>query len=263
MSKKLKHSKIKNTGVLFEVLTRQITSDILSNKKSKSVNLVKKYFNKNTALGKELELYEILTKERYNSEERANRLVDAVLKERARITNSDLRREKYNLIKEIKEDYDVKKLFTSKIPNFKQLASIWKLFSIESSMESYSPKEEVDSRYTIVENLISSNPNKKISKSPVTNEDKDVRLLAYQLMVEKFNKKYSKLSTEQKEVLRKYINNVSNATSLREFVQVEVGKIKSYLKKLVPAIDDDITQIKLTEAINFADTISENKDTEK
>ena len=82
-------------------------------------------------------------------------------------------------------------------------------------------------------------------------------------MVEKFNKKYSKLSTEQKEVLRKYINNVSNATSLKEFVQVEVGKIKSYLKKLVPTIDDDITKIKLTEAINFADTISENKDTEK
>ena len=150
-----------------------------------------------------------------------------------------------------------------KIPNFKQLASIWKLFSIESSMESYSPKEEVDSRYTIVENLISSNPNKKISKSPITAEEKDVRLLAYQLMVEKFNKKYSKLSTEQKEVLRKYINNVSNATSLKEFVQVEVGKIKRYLKKLVPAIDDDITKIKLTEAINFADTINENKDTEK
>ncbi len=263
MSKKLKHSKIKNTGVLFEVLTRQITSDILSNKESKSVNLVKKYFNKNTSLGKELELYEILTKERYNSEERANRLVDAVLKERAQITNTSLRREKYNLIKEIKEDYDVKKLFTSKIPNFKQLASIWKLFSIETSMESYSPKEEVDSRYTIVENLISSNPNKKVSKSPVTSEEKDVRLLAYELMVEKFNKKYSKLSTEQKEVLRKYINNVSNATSLKEFVQVEVGKIKSYLKKLVPAIDDDITKIKLTEAINFADTINENKDTEK
>ena len=116
MSKKLKHSKIKNTGVLFEVLTRQITSDILSNKESKSVNLVKKYFNKNTALGKELELYKILTKERYNSEERANRLVDAVLKERAQITNASLRREKFNLIKEIKEDYDVKKLFTAKLP---------------------------------------------------------------------------------------------------------------------------------------------------
>ena len=100
MSKKLKHSKIKNTGVLFEVLTRQITSDILSNKESKSVNLVRKYFNKNTALGKELQLYEILTKERYNSEERANRLIDAVLKERAQITNSSLRREKFNLIKD-------------------------------------------------------------------------------------------------------------------------------------------------------------------
>ena len=189
--------------------------------------------------------------------------MDAVLKERAKITNASLRREKYNLIKEIKEDYDVKTLFTSKIPNFKQLASIWKLFSIETSNESYSPKEEIDSRYTIVENLISSNPNKKISESVVTTEEKDVRLLAYELMVEKFNKKYSKLSTEQKEVLRKYINNVSNVTSLKEFVQVEVGKIKSYLKQLVPAIDDDITKIKLTEAITFADTICENKNTEK
>ena len=263
MARKLKHSKIKNTSILFELLTRQITADVLEGKSTRSVKIVKKYFNEKTELGKELQLYRVLAEKHYESADRATSLLEMVIKSRLKMSNSVLRREKFNLIKEIKEDYDVKKLFTSKIPNFKQLASIWKLFSIESSMESYSPKEEVDSRYTIVENLISSNPNKKISKSPITSEEKDVRLLAYQLMVEKFNKKYSKLSTEQKEVLRKYINNVSNATSLREFVQVEVGKIKSYLKKLVPAIDDDITQIKLTEAINFADTISENKDTEK
>ena len=260
MSKKLGHRKLKNTGVLFEVLTRQITSDILGNKESKSIELVKKYFNKNTALGKELELYEILIKEKYNSEEKANRLIDAVIKERSRITNSTLRREKYNLIKEIKEDYDVDKLFASKIPNFKQLASIWKLFAIETAGESYNPKEIINSRYTVVESLITSSPTVQDIKSPITSEDKDVRLLAYELMVEKFNTKYSKLLFEQKEVLRNYINNVSNAKSLKEFVSTESIKIKKYLKKLLPTVTDSVTKIKLAEAVNNVDII---KDTSK
>ena len=106
MARKLKHSKIKNTGILFELLTRQITADVLAGKSTKSVKIVKKFFNENTELGKELQLYRILSEKHYQSENKAQELVNTVVKARKKISNSRLRNEKYNLIKEIKENYN-------------------------------------------------------------------------------------------------------------------------------------------------------------
>ena len=250
MSKKLRHSKIKNTGVLFEVLTRQVTADIIDGKESKAVSLIKKHFNKNSTLGKELELYNILTTESYKSRSKAERLIDVVIKTRQRISNKILRSEKYNLIKAIKENYDVKALFSTKMPNYKKLASIYKLFLYETTGEDINPTEVVDSREYVVESLIVER-SKPEAKSELlreyNSEDKDVKLLAYTLMVEKFNEKYSKLSQSQKNVLRKYINNVSNTNSLTEFIDGEIINIKTTLKKLLPTVNDDITSIKLRE----------------
>ena len=250
MSKKLRHTKIKNTGVLFEVLTRQVTADIIDGKESKAVSLIKKHFNKNSTLGKELELYNILTTESYKSRSKAERLIDVVIKTRQRISNKTLRSEKYNLIKAIKESYDVKALFSTKMPNYKKLASIYKLFLYETTGEEINPTEVVDSREYVVESLIVG-PSKIENQSELireyNSEDKDVKLLAYTLMVEKFNDKYSKLSQSQKNVLGKYINNVSNTNSLTEFIDGEIINIKETLKKLLPSVNDDITSIKLKE----------------
>ena len=250
MSKKLRHTKIKNTGVLFEVLTRQVTADIIDGKESKAVSLIKKHFNKNSTLGKELELYNILTTESYKSRSKAERLIDVVIKTRQRISNKILRSEKYNLIKAIKENYDVKALFSTKMPNYKKLASIYKLFLYETTGEDINPTEVVDSREYVVESLIverSKPEDKSELLKEYNSEDTDVKLLAYTLMVEKFNEKYSKLSQSQKNVLRKYINNVSNTNSLTEFIDGEIINIKTTLKKLLPTVNDDITSIKLRE----------------
>ena len=250
MSKRLRHTKIKNTGVLFEVLTRQVTADIIDGKESKAVALIKKHFHKNSTLGKELELYNILTTESYKSRSKAERLIDVVIKTRQRISNKVLRSEKYNLIKAIKEAYDVKALFSTKMPNYKKLASIYKLFLYETTGEDINPTEVVDSREFVVESLIveRSKPEEKSELIREYNsEDTDVKLLAYTLMVEKFNEKYNKLSQSQKNVLRKYINNVSNTNSLTEFIDGEVINIKEILKKLLPTVKDDITSIKLRE----------------
>ena len=124
MAKKLKHSKIKNTGILFELLTRQITADVLDGKDSKAVTIVKKYFNENTVLGKELQLYRLLSEKHYNSENKANELLDLVIKSRRKLSSSSIRNEKYNLIKEIKESYQVQDFFSGRISNYKLLASI-------------------------------------------------------------------------------------------------------------------------------------------
>ena len=48
----VKHSKYRNTGILFELLVRQTTADLLENKDSKAVKILKKYFT-NTDLGKD------------------------------------------------------------------------------------------------------------------------------------------------------------------------------------------------------------------
>ena len=151
---KIKHSKIKNTGILFELLTRQITVDILNGNNSGAVVLLKKYFSEKTELGREYKLYEFLLKSTYNSENRANSLIDAVISARQKLYNSVLRREKYNLIKEIKETYDVTEFFKSKLPNYKVYASIYKVLQSESTPEKFDPKETTDSRYSIVEYIV-------------------------------------------------------------------------------------------------------------
>ena len=254
MSQKIKHSKIKNTGLLFEILTRQVTADILNNKKSKSVNLLKKYFNENTALGKEKELYDILLTNSYQEESRAEKLLEAVIKTRQRISNKKLKVEKYNLIKEIYETFSSKDFFNTRVSNYKTLASIYKLFLVETTKIDFNPKQVVDTKYTILES-ITSKPKRKKPNSLVETlrkEERDTQLLSYQILVDKFNKKYTNLSESQKSLLREYINNISNSNSFGKFINEEITKVVNELKSLSRKVNDKVVKIKLTEAINQA-----------
>ena len=102
----IKHSKFKNTGILFELLVRQITTDTLSNKNSEALGILKKYFSK-TELGREYKLYESLIKRTNLTEGKANLVIDTVLESAKQLNRSALKRQKYNLIKEIKNHYDL------------------------------------------------------------------------------------------------------------------------------------------------------------
>tara|TARA_B100000029_G_C17471543_1_gene922165 strand:- start:134 stop:1003 length:870 start_codon:yes stop_codon:yes gene_type:complete len=263
MARKLKHSKIKNTGILFELLTRQITADVLAGKSTKSVKIVKNYFNENTELGKELQLYQILSEKHYESENKASHLLDAVVKSRQKLNNSALRREKYNLIKEIKENYNVTDFFNGRISNYRVLASIYNVFQSETSQEEFKPDHIVSSKFTVLEHITSKKVSEEEVKEKVLKEyskkDKDLRLLAYQILVDKFNQKYKTLNESQKSLLKSYINNVSNTNSLRDFVDGESMKIKKELKTHIPKVKDDITKIKLTEAVNQIDNLTKGK----
>ena len=261
MSSKTKHSKIRNTGILFELLTRQITVDVLNNdKKGSAANILKEFFNKKTQLGREYELYKVLTTENYKSENKANHLVDAVISTRQKLNNSQLKREKYNLIKEIKRNYNVSDFFMARIPNYKVNASIFKLFN---SNQNESPAQKTENRFTIVEHItrktISSKKKEKAITEGYKKQEKDLRLLAYGILVEKFNKKYSSLSVAQKKLLKEYINNISNTNSLKEFIESETIKVKSKLQSFLPKVDDKVTKIKLNEAVNQADTLMKGR----
>ena len=263
MAQRVKHSKIKNTGILFELLSRQITVDVMNDDgKSKAVEMLKKSFNEKTELGKENQLYQVLLKENYNSTHKAEKLVDAVLRAREKLQNKKLRTEKYNLIKEIKKNYVVEDFFRARIPNYKVYASIYKKFLAETTPV-FNPVDEVDSTFSIIEHITRNKTKPRDTDSKVISEfkkeDKDLRLLSYQLMVDTFNSKYKNLNSMQRNLLKQYVNNISNTNLLREFVDSEVGKIKKILFKFLPMVTDKITKIKLTEAIKQTDSLQKGK----
>jgi len=264
MSKNLRHSKIKNTGILFELLSRQITVDVLNNRKNSSaIDIIKKYFNENTELGREQQLYRILIGENYNVESKADKLIEAVISSRQKIKNSNLHNEKYNLIKEIKENYSVDEFFAARIPNYKVYASIYKLFLSETSGGTFDPAEAVNSRFTIIEHIIRNPIAKKDKQAKIVSEyqkqEKDLRLLSYQILVDKFNERYSALDSHQKKLLKEYINNISNTNNLREYINVESKRVTKELKSLISKVDDDITRIKLKESIAQVSKVTTGK----
>ena len=263
MAKKLKHNKIKNTAILFELLTRQITADVLAGKKTASVDIVKEFFNEKTELGKELQLYRLLSEKHFKTETKANELVNVVVKSRQRLSNSKLRNEKYNLISKINENYNASDFFNGRIRNYKLLASIYNLFQSETLNENFNAEEVINSKFTILEHIV----NKKISGSSLKNQvikeynktDKDLRLLTYKILVDKFNKKYKNLDESQKDLLKKYINNISNTNYMKDFVINEVKKVKNTLNKHSDLVSDKVTKIKLVEAINQLKNLTKGK----
>ena len=245
--RKVKHNKIRNTGLLFEFLLRQITSDVLNKNKGHAVNIVKEKFNENTELGKELALYNILITKKFKSDSKADYFINEVLKTRSDLNNSRLRRERYNLIKEIQSNYDLQKFMSSKVPNYKTYASIFTLFEYKSSL---SPDQKTESFFNIVEHVTTDDKSIKLSETVQTlPDDEDLRILTYKTLLEKFNQKYTKLSGAQKNLLREYINNVSNTNSLKDTLKEIVKGLKKDLTTHSKNLQDKVVKIKMNEAI--------------
>ena len=254
--KKIKHSKFKNTGFIFELLVRQITAEIISSNKSVAENILKENFNGKKELSKELKLYQYLINEKYNSESKADQFITTILEARKRLDEKKLMKEKYNLIKEIKEKYNIDEFVKSPVSNYKVLASIYKLFEVITTGEQYEPTDIVSSRFTIAENIINTsiqNKDQKIKDAVLEEykkQDEDLRVVSYKLLVESFNVKYKNLTDEQKGLLREYINNINNTGKLNEYVSNEVTKLVEELKEVGSKISDKVTKIKLAETIS-------------
>jgi hypothetical protein len=253
--KKIKHSKFKNTGFIFELLVRQITSEIMSADKSVAEKILKEHFNGKKELSKELKLYQYLINERYNSESKAEQFINTILEARKRLDEKKLTKEKYNLIKEIKETYNLDEFIKSSISNYKTLASIYKIFETVATDDQYDPTDIVSSRFTIAENIINSSIQNKDSKikdavlEEYRKQDEDLRAVSYKLLVESFNNKYKNLTNEQKGLLKEYINNINNTGKLNDYVGTEITNLVNNLKEVGSKISDKVTKIKLAETI--------------
>jgi hypothetical protein len=259
---KLKNSKYKNTGILFELLVRQIASDILSNKDPQAATLVKKYFSK-TELAKEHKLYQTLININSLSEPKAESLVETVLRLSEKLNKTALRKEKYNLIKEIKDNYDLEDFFKAKIQNYKVNASIYNLLEAHNSSEFTDPKIVIDNKVTLLEFLTKKAVDKTAVKDQVLEEyakqDKGTRILIYKMIVEKFNTKYSNLLPEQKSLLKEFINNVSNTITLKEYINNQIQNIKLELDVLTKKVTDKKIEIKLVEVNSILNIIPKSE----
>lgn len=262
MSSIKKHSKFKNTGILFELLVRQVTSDMITDRDSKAVRIIKKFYT-GTELLKEYNLYTAILKAPKLPESKAESLINTVIEESKKLDKDLLNKEKYALIKEIKKYYDVESFFKAKIDNYKSSAAIYTLFEAARSKNLSDTTALISNRITLLEYITKEEVDaKKVEKKAVQEflkEDKDIRILAYKLIVEKYNETYKELSKEQKDILKEYINNVSDTKQLKVYLNTKIEEVKDQLTSQLSTVEDKVIAIKLKEVLSLMKPITERQ----
>ena len=247
---KPKHSKYKNTGILFELLTRQITSETISNNSPKAEGILRKFFSNNSTLLKEYQIYHALLNKKFDKEANATVLLETLIDAHNKLNKSVLRRERYNLVREIKDTYNIEDFFKAKINDYKVYASVYNLLENQTA----NPLHIVDSKVIILEHITGKGLPNKPKKDMVMEEyekfDKETRALTYKMLMEKFNEKYSRLSNSQRRLLKEYVYNISNSPKLKRFINEEINKVKAEIKELSKNTDK-VTQIKLNEVVGL------------
>jgi hypothetical protein len=257
----VKHSKYKNTGILFELLVRQITTDTLEGKDSPVKDLLKKYFVK-TELGREYKLYETLLKKTTLTEAKANIVINTLIESSKTLNRGVIKRQKYNLINEIQKHYDLNTFFNHKLPNYKTYAAFYTLLEITHSTQPIDPEQTIINKVTILEHLSAASIKTNQIKDEVIEEfnrsDKDIKFLTYKILMEKFNNKYDTLNPNQKIILKEYINSVDNTPRLKEFYSNKISEIKSELAVLNKKTKNQVTKIKINEIISILQPPTKN-----
>ena len=250
----IKHSKYKNTGILFELLVRQITADTLSGKESKATPILKKFFVK-TELGKEYKLYETILNKKHLSEGKAEIVINTIIESSKSLNIGSLKRQKYNLIKEISKHYNVDEFFKTKLPNYKAQAALYTLLEIYNSDNLSNPDQIIANKISLLETLTNKQVDEKQVKDQLLEEfksyDQDLRILTYRVLLEKFNGKYANLNENQKMVLKEFINSIDSTPKLRSFYNTKINEIKSSLLSLNNKVTDKAVKIKINEVSNF------------
>lgn len=258
----IKHSKYKNTGVLFELLVRQSTSDLMSNVDSKAVKIFKKYFT-NTELSKEYNLYSTVLNAPKLNESKAEVLVNTIIEQAKKLDREKLDKEKYNLIREIKKHYELDNFFKAKIEAYKVYASVYTLIENQLSSVMNDTKQIITNKLSLLEHITKETLTERKVASKVVEEfmkeDKEIRVLAYRILVERFNEKYSSLSTEQRDLLKEYINNISDTKKLKTYLNTRLLEVKTEIIGFKETTKDKVLQIKLNEVLNFIKPIAVNE----
>jgi hypothetical protein len=260
---RIKHSKYKNTGLIFELLVKQIASDTLNKKDSKAVEILKRFFTGKSTLVREFKLYEFVLKNKSVNQSKAESIVSTIIEVSRNIDKVDLKKQKYSLIKEIKNSYDLKEFFSINVKDYKSLAALYCLMEAHKVTDVIDPNFLVDNKTTILEHLTKERQNKNKVRDSLIEEyskyDKDLKLLTFKILLEKFNSKYGTLLPEQKNILKEFITSVDSSARLRNIVNEELKKLKTIIEKLKDKVDDEIVVIKLQEVAKTIIPVAKTK----
>lgn len=248
---KLRHNKLKNTAILFELLTQRLTSEIISEQKPIAVNLIKKYFH-NTELAKEYSIYKSIINSTNLEESVATLTLNEIENYYRKIDKVKLGKEKYNLISEISKNYDTNDFFKSRVTNYKLLGTVSILLETFSPKNLFEISEVIANKKVILEHLTSTLIADEQSESlnEYSELDNSQRNLVFRNVVDKFNEKFStELNENQKEVLLEYIFSVASSPKLTESFNNRIIKLQEYFTKNVRKISDEVTSIKMTEIV--------------
>ena len=261
---KIKHSKYKNTGLIFELLVKQIAADTLSKKESPAVSILRKHYTGQTALVREFKLYDYVLKNKGVGQKKAEAIISTIVELSRKVDQTLLGKQKYQLIKELKQHYNLEDFFSIKVESYKPLAALYCLLEAQAASNLIDPQVFVDHKTTLLEHFLQSKQSNSTVKDSLIEEyskyDKDLRLLTYRILLEKFNDKYKALLPEQKTILREFITSANSSTKLRTFVNTELQNIREQVETLKQKIDDKITKIKVEEIYK---AITPIKNTEK
>jgi hypothetical protein len=260
---KIKHSKFRNTGLIYELLIKQIAADTLENRPSSAIKILKKYYSGRSFLAKEYKLYEYITKNKGIGRDKAETVLSTITEISRKLDQASLKNQKYNLIADIKESYDIEHFFSAKVRDYKALAALYCLLEAQNNSELVDPQIFVDNKTTILEHLTEEVQDKgDVRQSLIeeySNYEKDLKLLTYKILLEKFNKKYATLMPEQKRILKEFITSVDSTTKLREFVNSALDNVKLQLSELSEIVQDDIIKIKLNEVVDNITPLSKKQ----
>ena len=257
---RIKHSKYRNTGLIFELLIKQIASDTLNNRDSAAVKVIKKHFTGKTALVREFKLYEFIVKNRQVAQSKAETILSTITEISRKIDQTLLKKQKYDLISDIKENYDLNEFFAIQTPDYKALASLYCLLEAQNNNNVVDPQLLVNYKSTLLEHLTTKKQNAEDVKDTLIEEyskyDKDLKLLTFKILLEKFNDTYKDLLPQQKNILKEFITSVNSQTRLRNLVNEELSKISASVNNLVSKVKDDVVKIKLEEVVKSIKPLS-------
>ena len=248
---RIKHSKYRNTGLIYELLVKQIAADVLENKESKAIKILKKYYSGTSTLAKEYKLYEFVVKNNSVSQAKAETIISTITEVSRKFNQKTLKNQKYELISEIKENYNIEEFFSVEVRDYKALASLYCLLEAQNNADLVDPNFLVNNKTTLLEHLTSKKQNEEDVKDSLIEQyskyDKDLKLLTFKILLEKFNDKYKDLLPEQKNILKEFITSVNSSKKLYSLVNNELKKISEEVEKLSKKVTDDIVKIKLDE----------------
>ena len=186
------------------------------------------------------------------SESKAEMIINTLVESSTKLKRSEIRKQKYNLVKEIRDAYNVDKFFKAKVTNYKIFAALNNLIENQSSDE-VMPETVIGNKMTLLEHL---------TKVPIViptdalleeykGYSKDLRGLTYKLLLDKFNETYDHLNSQQKEVLREVITAVDSTDKLKEYYNTRIAEVRETIKQKVKANTDKVMQIKLVEVLKY------------